>query len=239
MRKLFSFAAWQQRLLSRHNQWISVNSLVQPTNFHTGQAAKASNKVGSFLELSATTDEHKVLALKHSASDGESASSNEAALGHEDHVDDEDDDGDSDSDNDSDNDSAADGSEEESDTDNSDNADQDVGHADDRNRGVAGNADGDENGDSNNSSDEDENDNDEEQDWNFCRKCSAETAQCELCSDLFCSDCSTRRRWRRLHPDIDYDSDIHAEALDLAHICFNCYGEVMQHAAEDGYSDMF
>lgn len=167
-------------------------------------------------------DEHSNLTLKQSASGTKSAPSNKAAVGHEEHVDDDDED-----------DSNADKSEESGSDNNDDNDDE---HADDGTDGTADDADDDESGDSNDSSDEDEDV--EEQDLNFC-KCGLETTRCEFCSDLFCRDCAIKRRWRKMHPDVDYDSDEHAEAFDLAHICFNCHHQVLHDAAEHGYNDMF
>lgn len=163
------------------------------------------------------------MAPKQSASGNE----DEAALVHEEHVD-----GDN-------HDSDEDKSEEESDTDNPDNDDDsnDDEHADDVCGGAAVDADDDVSGSDDSSSEDKDN---EEQDCNFC-KCGAKTLPCDICSDLFCSDCATQRRWHKLHPDADHDSDEHAEAFDLAHlhICFSCHHKAMQDGAEHGYNDMF
>lgn len=171
---------------------------------------RGTNLAALHCKLFASADVHSNLALKHSAPGVESASSNDAASADEDNVDDDDEDDSNDND-----------SEQESDTDYSDNDDVDDEHAG-----------GDEGNDSNDSSNDGE-----EQDYGLCRKCEAETSRCDFCSEWFCSHCSTKRRWRKLHPDTDYDSDV-AEDLDLKHVCFNCYGNVMEDAAEHGYDDM-
>ena len=186
------------------------------------------------IKLFANADCYSNLNVKQSGA--ESASSNEPGSGQEDNVDDED--NDESDDDESDDRIDDDNSEEDSNTDNSDDDEEDDDeHAENCSNSTA---EDDENSDSSascflssESSEEDE------VEKIFCRKChSALHLRCDMCATLFCSNCSTKRRWHKLHPDIDYDSDEHEEAFDLAHICYHCHDEAMEDAAQCGYDEI-